>query len=272
MQRENKDIITVEGIYKNLRGNAKSLKIEVLDCVNSTNDYLKEVAKSNGGAPHGTVIISRKQTGGKGRLGREFFSPDSTGIYMSILLKEFPSGDCIFNLTTFSAVCVANAIEKVSSQKMGIKWVNDIYSNGRKVCGILAEAGTSANSEKPDYIVLGIGINVYEPKGGFPDYIKSKAGAVYPAGKEKKGQFDMITAEVLNVLFERFDEINTGVYMDEYADMSIMVGKNIKIRYLHEETEFSGLVVGIEKNGALNVKLTNVEIREFTAGEISTVL
>ena len=119
------------------------------------------------------------QTQGRGRLGRSFFSPSDSGLYMSILLRPDMAAADAVKITTAAAVSVALAVEKVSDQKPDIKWVNDIYINGRKICGILTEASFSMESGGLDCAVLGIGVNTYEPEGGFPEAIRDIAGPIF---------------------------------------------------------------------------------------------
>lgn len=154
-------------------------KIQVVDSIDSTNEALKRLvkeAKASGGEHsvdvlHGTVVIAKHQTAGKGRRGRSFYSPEDTGLYMSILFKPEVKMEQMVRITTMAAAAVSCAIEKVSGKKTEIKWVNDIYADGKKVVGILTEAG-------PDYAILGIGVNLWEPKGGFPEEIRNIAGAL----------------------------------------------------------------------------------------------
>ncbi len=141
-----------------------NIYIEIYPVLPSTNLTLKE--KAGTGAPEGTVIIAEEQTMGRGRFGRQFFSPAGTGIYMSVLLRPQlePSDSTL--ITTAAAVAVAEAIEEVTGETTGIKWINDIWIKRRndnsyaKVCGILTEATLSFGSKYPDYIILGIGMAV----------------------------------------------------------------------------------------------------------------
>ena len=119
-------------------------KKQYLDEIDSTNSYLKVLAAS--GAPEGTVIIANRQSAGRGRLGRSFFSPEEKGIYMSILLRPSIELDRAVLITSMAAVAVARAMETVKGITAQIKWVNDVFINKKKVCGILTEAGL--NPEK----------------------------------------------------------------------------------------------------------------------------
>ena len=152
-----------------------NLTVEVYKEVTSTNTLLKQ--RSQSGAPHGLVIAAESQTSGRGRMGREFFSPDQTGVYFSILLRPTLSPSDALLITTCAAVACARALEKISGKTAQIKWVNDIYIDERKVCGILTEA--SFVQGKIDFAVLGIGINLYTPDNGFPADIKDKAGSLF---------------------------------------------------------------------------------------------
>ena len=171
----NTDILSVQGIEKYLDPQNRQLTIQVLPEVSSTNTMLRE--KANEETPEGYVIIANGQTEGRGRRGRSFYSPVDTGIYLSILLrpKEIATNE-LTNLTSMAAVAACETIEEVSGQTPGIKWVNDIYIDGRKVSGILTEASISMENGSVEYVVVGIGFNVYLPEDGFSGEIKDIAG------------------------------------------------------------------------------------------------
>ena len=149
------------------------MKFDVIkkDVVTSTNTLLKEMAHS--GVKSGTVIIANKQTAGKGRMGRCFYSPENTGIYLSVLLRE-PSLSEPTLLTTAAAVAVMKAISRTTKKEPQVKWVNDILLDNKKVCGILTE-GEFCESRLM-FAIVGIGINVSTQN--FPDDIKSRAGSI----------------------------------------------------------------------------------------------
>ncbi|MDO4396216.1 MAG: biotin--[acetyl-CoA-carboxylase] ligase [Clostridia bacterium] len=167
------DILSAQGIEKYLRdavgvgdeagagrnGNAK-VTLNVLSEVDSTNVVARE--KATAGAPDGYTVVAGSQTKGRGRMGRAFYSPAGTGVYMSLVLrpKNFSPQNAV-KLTTMAAVAVCRAIEKVSGEKAEIKWVNDVYVRGKKVCGILREASFNLEDGSLEYAVLGIGINVF---------------------------------------------------------------------------------------------------------------
>ena len=167
---EKNDILSSYSIKQHLKN--PHLDISVFSSVTSTNTILKEMAEQ--GAKEGTVIIAEEQTAGRGRTGKQFYSPKGTGIYISILLRpDIPAEESLF-LTTSAAVATARAIEDVSDKRALIKWVNDIYLEDKKACGILTEGAFNVETGKLDYAIVGIGINVCIPDGGFPDNINKQ--------------------------------------------------------------------------------------------------
>lgn len=118
-----------------------------------------------GGAGHGTLVAAGMQTAGRGRRGRSFASPEGAGLYLSVILKTgLPMQDAA--LTTFAAaVAVRRAVKAVCGKELAIKWVNDLYWQGKKCCGILTEAVTDVESGGLDHMVVGIGIDLVRPQG-----------------------------------------------------------------------------------------------------------
>lgn len=216
--------ITAEKIEKHLKTKTFGRELTVLDETVSTNNDAKALAEK--GAKEGTMVIARCQSGGRGRLGRSFFSQKDTGLYMSVILK----GEKVLNggilITSFAAVAVARAIEKVCSADAKIKWVNDIYINGKKVCGILTESKIDAQSGVPQYIILGIGINV--KKTQFPKDIAEIATSIENEAKQEI-DINYLAAEVLNQLEILYQNFETGDFLKENKARSAVVGKNIKV-------------------------------------------
>ena len=171
------DRITSQSIQALLKD--ENFSFTLLPSVPSTNSDLREVALQ--GAPEGTVVLARQQTGGRGRMGRSFFSPQDSGLYLSLLLRpaELPP-DQSLQITTTAAAALCLAIEAETGLVPQIKWVNDLYLGKRKICGILTEAALSMETGRLDYAVLGLGLNLYPPKEGFPPELQSIAGALLP--------------------------------------------------------------------------------------------
>lgn len=133
-------------------------KLICLETVDSTNNYAKQLA--DGGAPHGTVVISEQQSGGRGRQGKQFSSPAGKGLYLSVLLRPDLPADEVVNLTAWTAVAVCEALESCTGVRPGIKWTNDIILEKKKLCGILTELGLEGESGHVQYVVAGIGVNI----------------------------------------------------------------------------------------------------------------
>ena len=176
LQQEN-DILSVQSISKYLLPELKCLRLEVHKTIDSTNLRAKEYAAK--GEPEGLIVIAEAQTAGRGRMGRSFYSPPVSGVYISFLFRpKFTAQESLF-LTTAAAVAAAETIEETSGQRAEIKWVNDVFCRGKKVCGILTEASVNVETNMLEYAVTGIGFNVREPEGGFPEEIREVAGPIF---------------------------------------------------------------------------------------------
>lgn len=258
----NNDIISAQSISKYLRNSG--LELHVFPSVGSTNDVLKKFGSE--GAPEGTVAISEEQTAGKGRLGRKFESPGRVGIYMSILLRPRFSAEESLSITTAAAVAVAGAIDEVTGERAKIKWVNDVYLHGYKVCGILTEASMSFESGGLDWVVLGIGINVIPPEGGFPENIRDVAGALF---KEKcpADTRSRLAAAVLDHFMGFYAALPEKTYMEEYKSRSLLDG--VEISYSSGSRSERGTVIGIDDNAKLVVRLENGEEQAYSTGEVN---
>ena len=177
------DVLSEAGVERYLK--ATGLRIQVVDRVDSTNSAMKRMAAE--GAPHGSVLIANEQSAGRGRMGRSFYSPPGTGIYMSLLLRPHTDAQRATLVTASAAVAVAEAIEQLAGEPVQIKWVNDIFLDDKKISGILTEAAFGLESGVPEYVVVGVGINACAPEGGFPPELAEIAGSLWqspvPDGK-----------------------------------------------------------------------------------------
>ena len=135
-----------------------------------------------GGAPHGTLVLTAHQQAGRGRLGRRFESPAGKGVYLSLILRPALSAADAQSATISAAVAVARAVKALCGLELGIKWVNDLYYQGRKVCGILTEAGTDMESGQLEWLVVGIGLNLITSPADWPEELARTAGSLYPGG------------------------------------------------------------------------------------------
>lgn len=257
------NMMSPEGISACLAPELSGLPIYLYKTVDSTNNVAKKLALE--GADHGTAILAFHQSKGKGRLGRTFISPANTGIYMSILLK--PSFDMSRSvlITTAASVAVVRAIEKVCGKRPEIKWVNDIYENGKKVCGILTEGITDFESGQIEYLILGIGINCSTE--GFSQDLLNIAGAL--EGNFSKNQ---LAAEVLNQVMPLVDHLEDRTFIEDYKRHSMVIGKDVKVyKGGYEEGAYAPLarVLDIDENGGLMVLYSDGSRETLSSGEIS---
>ena len=240
-------------------------RIVVLKTTNSTNAYLREMARL--GAPHGTLVVSSEQTNGSGRLGRSFFSPADTGIYMSILLRpDFPVQEAV-KITSAAAVAVCLAIEEVCGASPEIKWVNDIYISGKKVAGILTEASADIENGAFEYAVLGIGINVYPPENGFPKEIADIAGAVLENRADNAR--NRLAAAVYTHFMKLYKKLPESVYLEEYRKR--LMWKNERIYVLsgaNGEVRTPAVLLEADENCALRVRYADGSEGTVFSGEI----
>ena len=258
----NGDYISKSDIEAHLN-DKNSFSITVLKEVDSTNTYLKNAAEK--GEKDGSVIIAETQTAGRGRIGRNFYS-DKGGLYMSILIRpDMPTERSLF-ITTGTAVAVSKAIEKTSGKSVGIKWVNDIFIGGKKVCGILTEGASNFETGQLQYAVVGIGINVTEPKEKFNPEIADIATAIYDKN-EPYGIKNRLAAEILNQFSEIIKAPDNKAVIDEYRARSIIIGKEVNI--IENGEVKSATVVDIDDTAAIILKTDDGKIIKKTSGEIS---
>ncbi|GFI62356.1 bifunctional ligase/repressor BirA [Clostridiales bacterium] len=236
----------------------------ILKETDSTNNYAKEQASQNNSLKQ--AVIAEKQTQGRGRMGRAFYSPDGNGLYMSAIIRMKTDISLSPLITSYTAVAVANAVERLSGQETYIKWVNDIYMNGKKLCGILTEAVFDMEGGSIDYVVIGIGVNVLGTD--FPMEIDAVATSIERETGKKLSRNDL-AAEILNEL----DNIESGIksreYMKIYRDKSNVLGKKIKVIY--GEQVYDAVAIGINDDAAL-VADTENGIKIFNSGEVSIKL
>lgn len=230
----------------------------------STNDYLKKLAAE--GEPDGAVAIALSQSGGRGRLGRSFFSPES-GLYMSVLLRRGIPVSLAHLITPLAAVAVSEALEKTGSERAGIKWVNDIYIGGRKVCGILTETHITSDGRSLDYAIIGIGINIKAPKGGFPDDIKYRAGAAFDDPDE--GTREQLADNILKSLERHLSRLGERAFVSAYRERSVLIGREVEIA--EPSGSITARVIDIDGDCKLRVE-TPEGVREIFAGEVSVRL
>lgn len=237
----------------------RSIRPEYHACLPSTNDRARALALS--GEAEGLLVLAEKQTAGRGRQGRPFFSPEGTGLYMSLLLRP----ETLLTpekITAAAAVATACAVEEVSGRPAGIKWVNDIYMQGRKVAGILTEGGVDDAGRV--WVVLGIGVNLLPPEDGFPAELEAIAGAVFTQGEDVRRK--ELAEKIVEKFFWIYDEPDASVCLKAYRERSVLQGKRVYITIDNKEAETS--VLGIGEDFSLLVRTAEGETRSLRSGEV----
>lgn len=240
-----------------------AIVLEYHRCIDSTNNRCKQLAAE--GAPQGTFVVADHQSAGRGRQGRPFFSPPDSGIYLSLLLRpDFPVGDVAL-VTSFAAVAVAESIEALFNKKAQIKWVNDVFVDGHKVCGILTEASFDAESGSVDYLVVGIGINVYPPEGGFPDEV---AGAVSDASRDAEDLRARLAARIGDALMAGASELPKRAWLAAYRSRSLLDGRDVDVYARGSEKPRRAHVIGVNDDFTLQVEYESGEQAALSSGEV----
>lgn len=257
------DILTAEGIAPYLKNRAQDFHLDVRKSVTSTNTLAKEMASK--GAAEGTVVLASEQTEGRGRMGRSFYSPNSTGLYLSLILRPKLDINDSLLITTSAAVAVAQAIEQLTDNDAQIKWVNDIFMNGKKVCGILTEASLNIENGGLEYAVVGIGINVTTKE--FPRNIENIAGSIFSEKPEDQPITSILAAEILNNLSDSMDNLTARSYLSEYKKRSFLIGKDIYV--LKGKDTFLAKAIDIDDRARLVVEYSNKSREALSSGEVS---
>ena len=228
--------------------------------VDSTNTLARQMITS-GEASAPALFIANSQTSGRGRMGRSFFSPSDTGLYMSLAL-DITAFDIssVTRMTSAAAVAVCRAIKEILDKDPQIKWVNDLFLDGKKVCGILAESFFSADRR---YAVIGIGINISTES--FPCEIEQIAGSL---GSDSAVRRELTITTVRN-LFDILSAVQNGdvSYMNEYRAHSCVLGKTVD--FTSCGITKTGVATVVDDDGALTVKLPDGSEELLSSGEIS---
>lgn len=245
------DVLTAEGIRRCLPERYKALPVEVYKSVESTNTAARTAALAESSP---LIIAADEQTAGRGRYGKPFYSPKMTGLYMSVMLKpNKPLSDC-FYITAAAACAITSSIEEVCGISAGIKWVNDIFYKGRKVCGILTEAISDFESGMVDTVIVGIGLNIRTQK--FPEELSGVAGSLGVFAERSR-----LCAEIAARLLDYVDGGDSAL-MEEYRRRSVLIGR--EVRYYKGSEEYTGVVQEIDDRGRIVI-----DGKAYCAGEIA---
>ena len=231
----------------------------------STNDDLKVMAKN--GAPHGTVLIAGAQTGGHGRMGRSFHSPEGTGIYLSILIRPNCAPTELMHLTCAAAAAMCDAVEDAVGIRPGIKWTNDLVHGKRKLGGILTELGLNKKG-MVDWAIVGIGINCNQKDTDFPDDIREIAGSLAMVAGEKVTRAK-VAAAMMESLYAMSCTLFSGKFamLRQYRRDCVTLGQEVSI--LRGDTVSHAYAMDVDEEGALIVRYPDSTVEAVNSGEVS---
>lgn len=235
--------------------------VYLYESVESTNRTAKQLALD--GAPHGTLVLAAHQSAGRGRLGRRFESPAGKGVYCSILLRPGLTAAQSQRVTASAAVAVCRAVQASCGLELGIKWVNDLFYQGKKVCGILTEAGTDLESGRLEWLVVGIGLNLTTTPADWPPELAHTAGSLFPGGPPPAGRAALagaIARELLG-LCPAFE------VLEEYRRRCFIPGHWVTVRTVGEV--YPALALSIDDAGRLLVRRENGRQEALSCGEVS---
>ena len=233
--------------------------------IDSTNDTLRALAKA--GAPQGTALIADHQTGGHGRRGRNFHSPEGVGVYLSILLRPDCPVSELMHLTCATAVAMCDAVEISAGFRPGIKWTNDLVDRKRKLGGILTELGFNARGNV-DWVIVGVGINCSQQPGDFPEEIRDMAGSLSMIA-EKPIDRAKVAAAMLDALYSMSEDmiLRKEQILTRYRADCITLHQDV-VLVRGDENRY-GRAIDIDPEGALLVRFADGHTETVNSGEVS---
>lgn len=263
------DVLSADAVAACMPENAPPVR--VLEEVDSTNLEAKRWAID--GAPHGAMVVAAAQTAGRGRLGRSFSSPPG-GLYLSVVLRpsgQMPASQVVL-ITPAAAVAACRAVQQLCGVSLGIKWVNDLYIEKKKCCGILTEASTGFENGAIEYLVTGIGINYTTPQSAFPPEVAPVATALFPAdGAHRVPPVPRarLAAAVHTQLLQAFEKLAQKAFLEEYRARSIVLGKEVTVM---ATPPYQAKAVAIDDEARLVVENAAMDRLALAHGEISVRL
>lgn len=237
-------------------------KIFIFDSIDSTNNYAKYLAAS--GAENGALVTAETQTAGKGRMGRSFYSPSGGSIYMSVVLRPQTDMESSQLITSCITVATAEAIDRVCSTDVKIKWVNDLFLGEKKICGILTEASLNFENGRLDYAVAGIGINLKSVKNSFSQQLSEIATSI----EDETGNIPdrcRLIAEILKNIDLYMSNMEKRNFLNEYRRRSFILGKRIAVSKFNSER--MATAIGISDNAGLIVRYDDGNEETLHSGE-----
>lgn len=235
------------------------------ETIPSTNAQAKSMAAK--GAPHGTVLIADGQTAGRGRLGRSFCSPAGSGIYMSVILRPNCPPTDLMHLTCAAGVAICDAVAEAVGIRPGIKWINDLVVNGRKLGGILTELSIDLKTGMVEYAVVGIGINCNQRPEDFPPELRQIACSAAMAVGAPIDRARLVAAMIRYLEQMSCDLTDRGAIMERYRRDCVTVGKEITV--IQGQTSRSGRALEVQDDGSLLVQFDEGQTAAVNSGEVS---
>ena len=259
------DILSPEGLADEIGPPVSRDQIRVFRELPSTNRTAKELAV--GGAAHGTVVIADRQSSGSGHYARAFYSPEG-GVYLSVILRpDHFQLRCPPLITLTAAAVTADAIEALCGVSPGIRWINDLFLDGRKICGILTESASDFESGELEWIVVGIGINLAVRTGEFPEEIRGCAGSIYEYGHAEVSRARLAGRIVRDLLSA--GERKSEDLIDSYRRRLMMKNEIVRLRSAGKTEQVR--LIDIDGCGRLIVERADGTRGSYTAGEIRPV-
>ena len=240
--------------------------IHYFPTIDSTNTQAKLLARN--GAPEGTVVIADHQSQGRGRMGRSFYSPSNSGLYLSVVLRPNCTPDKLMHLTCAVGVAVCDAIQKSCDIRPGIKWINDLVWNHKKLGGILVEMAVAPQTGLVDFAIVGIGINCTQQTGDFPPELRDIATSLslitdQPLRRSHLAAalIDALSATAANLIQDK------ELTMKQYRSDCVTLGQAVAVHGFDQVRH--GTALDVDAQGGLLVQFPNGHIETVAAGEVS---
>jgi len=234
----------------------------------STNDVARALAAA--GAPEGTAVIADRQTSGRGRLGRAWHSPPGSGLWCSVILRPRLPLSQLGPLALVVAIAVYRAGQRWQATGLGLKWPNDLVADGRKVAGILTEAVGGSDTLPPEYVVVGIGVNVRRPVDGFPSPLQQTAGALEDLlgiNCPTVGEFGTVMLAELADVYRTFVDDGFAGLQAEWLRANITTGRQVDVG--GTGGGWSGFAEAIDELGRLVVRRDEGDVVAVAAGDVT---
>ncbi len=250
---DNNDVVSAQSIKSYLKND---IDVICLDCVDSTNNECKRMLADG---QYGVFLVTAdEQTAGRGRQGKTFYSPIATGVYFSLVIRPHAALTNAVTATTAASVAVCKAIEQLTDKQPKIKWVNDVYVDNKKICGILTEAITNFEEGIVDSVIIGIGINI--STHSFPDGVDN-AGCLN-ADVDRNRLIAKTVDELLHIAGGDYKS-----FIDYYRSHSLVIGERIK--FIQNAKVTPATAIEIDETGGLVVRLDDGTVTTLRSGEIS---